>query len=134
MYELIICEKPSACKKIAEALADTKPTQTKKGKVTYYSLKHNKKEILVGCAVGHLFGLSEKEKSPWGTYPVFDIEWKPAAEISKRSAFSNNIAKTMTCWDMPKPSIIASCPKRRGRRRSMFTFWRAPIIRRLSAV
>jgi DNA topoisomerase-1 len=59
-YELIISEKPQAAKKIAEALADKKAKKESINKVPYYKLTHNKKEIVVGCAVGHLYTLTEK--------------------------------------------------------------------------
>ena len=87
MYELIICEKPNAAKKIAEALADGKPIKENLNGVPYYKVTHGKKDIVIACAVGHLYGLAEKEKNGW-SFPVFDIEWKPAAEVSKKSAFS----------------------------------------------
>ena len=65
MTQLIICEKPSQSLKIAEALADKKPAKKKSGKAVYYEIQHNGKEILVGCAVGHLFNLKEKNKNGW---------------------------------------------------------------------
>ncbi|MDP4012741.1 MAG: DNA topoisomerase I [Candidatus Nanoarchaeia archaeon] len=86
MVELLIAEKPSAMQKIAEALADTKPKKKFINKIAYYELEHKGKKILVGCAVGHLFGLEQKKKKGW-TYPIFDVEWKPAYK-SKKSAFS----------------------------------------------
>ena len=87
MYELIICEKPSAAKKIAEALANGKPIKENMNGVPYYKITRGNRDIVVSCAVGHLYGLGEREKKGW-IFPVFDIEWKPAAEISKKSAFS----------------------------------------------
>jgi DNA topoisomerase-1 len=87
MYELIICEKPNAAKRIAESLADGKPIKENINGVPYYKITHGKKDIVVACAVGHLYGLAEKEKKGW-TFPVFDIEWRPASEVSKKSAFS----------------------------------------------
>ena len=87
MYELIITEKPAAANKIAEALADGKSIKENIGGVPYYKLTHGKKDIVVACAVGHLYGLAEKIKKGW-IYPVFDIEWKPVSEIVKRSAFT----------------------------------------------
>ncbi|MBI2651169.1 hypothetical protein HYX01_01755 [Candidatus Woesearchaeota archaeon] len=89
MYELIITEKPNAAKKIAEALADGKAIKENINGIPYYRITRGKKDIVVACAVGHLYGLAEKEKKKW-TYPIFDIEWKPAAEVSKKSAFSKN--------------------------------------------
>ncbi len=88
MVELIITEKPAQAEKIANALADSKPTKKKINKAPYYEIKHNKKDILVGCAVGHLYGLKEiKNKNGW-TYPVFNVKWMESYKIKKSSAFS----------------------------------------------
>tara|TARA_Y100000310_G_scaffold345853_1_gene471418 strand:- start:1909 stop:4125 length:2217 start_codon:yes stop_codon:yes gene_type:complete len=87
MYELIITEKPNAAKKVAEALADGKAIKENMSGVPYYLVTHGKRDIVVACAVGHLYGLGEKEKKGW-VFPVFDIEWKPAGDISKKSGFS----------------------------------------------
>ena len=89
-YELIICEKPQAAKKIAEALADNTPKKESTNKVPYYILKHKGKDIVVGCAVGHLFTVAEKGKGKW-TYPVFELEWIPSYEKSKQKYSKNYI-------------------------------------------
>ena len=81
MYELIITEKPAAAKKIAEALADNKPKkETYMRKIPYYRLTHNKKEIIVACAVGHLYGLAEKDKQTIDEYAA-DCELKPGESL-----------------------------------------------------
>ena len=90
MTELIITEKPMAALKIAAALGDSKPIKKTKGKSVYYEITRNKKEILVGCAVGHLYGLSEKTKTKWGTYPIFDIMWKPKYDIDKNAKYTKS--------------------------------------------
>ncbi len=86
--QLIICEKPNAALKVAEALADKKPIKKSIGKVSYYELIHNGKKILVGCAVGHLYGLAEKDKKKGWSYPTFSYEWKPSYQVSKSALFS----------------------------------------------
>jgi DNA topoisomerase I len=98
MYELIICEKPNAAKKIADALADGKAIKENMKGVPYYLVTHGKRDIVVACAVGHLYGLGEKEKKGW-IFPVFDIEWKPSGDISKKSSFSKkylNVIKKLS--------------------------------------
>ena len=85
--ELIICEKPNAAKRIADSLADGKPIQENIQKVAYYKITHGKKDIIVACAVGHLYGLAQKEGKKW-TFPLFDIEWKPISEVSRNAQFS----------------------------------------------
>jgi DNA topoisomerase I len=90
MVELIVTEKPQAALKIATALGDSTPIKQTKGKSVYYEIKRGKKEILVGCAVGHLYGLAEKVKTKWGTYPIFDIEWKPKSDIDKNAGYTKS--------------------------------------------
>ncbi|MBT4577266.1 DNA topoisomerase I [Candidatus Woesearchaeota archaeon] len=89
MTELIFTEKPAQAEKIAFALADDIPTKKELGRAPYYEITHNGKDIIVGCAVGHLFGLKEikTEKKGW-TYPVFDIEWVESHKIRKTQAHS----------------------------------------------
>ena len=94
MYELIITEKPAASLKIATALADKTPIKKMNKKVPYYELTHKGKKIVVACAVGHLYSLSEKEKSGW-TYPSFEIEWKLSSEINKASKFTKEYSSTI---------------------------------------
>ena len=91
-YELIITEKPQAAMKIAYALADIAPIKKSMDGVPYYELKHDDSNIVVACAVGHLFGLEEKNKS--FDYPVFDIEWKPSY-LDKKAAFTKKYANVL---------------------------------------
>ncbi|MEM4638003.1 MAG: DNA topoisomerase I [Candidatus Woesearchaeota archaeon] len=80
-YELIITEKPNAAKMIAQALSEQKLIKENEKGVPYYKIKHKNKEIIIGCAVGHLYTVAEKNKS--FNYPVFDLEWKPNSEVIK---------------------------------------------------
>src|SRR3989338_7117008 len=70
-YELIITEKPQAALKISNALGKT--IQKTLNNVPYYEVSRNGKEIIVGCAVGHLFTL--KQNSSANQIPSFDISW-----------------------------------------------------------
>jgi len=79
-YTLIITEKPNAANKIASALAERKPLKNNFKGAPYYEITRGKKDIIVACAVGHLYGLDQKEKS-WD-FPVFDIGWE--ASYKKR--------------------------------------------------
>jgi len=86
-YELIIAEKPNAALKIAEALADKKTVKKSVGKISYYELEHKGKRIVVGCAVGHLFTIAEKDKKAW-TYPIFNYEWKASYLANKDAKYT----------------------------------------------
>src|SRR3989338_8670158 len=108
MYELIICEKPAAANKIAEALADGKAIKENYQGVPHYKLTHGKKDIVVACAVGHLYGLSEKQKKGWA-FPVFDIEWKPVSETVKNSAFTKKYLNTLKKLAKDADSFTVAC-------------------------
>lgn len=95
MVELIITEKPSAAKKIAEGLS-SKSVQKKENGVTYYELQHEGKDILVASAVGHLYTVAEKEKS--FKYPSYNLQWVPSFDVTKSAAYTKkyyNIIKKL---------------------------------------
>ncbi|MEI7718552.1 MAG: DNA topoisomerase I [archaeon] len=76
---LIVCEKPQAAEKIAAALSDGTDQKIKdKNGVAYYQFNKDGKSFLVGCAVGHLFGI--KQNTVRGEFPSFDVSWQPNYE------------------------------------------------------
>jgi DNA topoisomerase I len=81
-YKLIITEKPQAAGKIAAALADGSDDRVTKNKVSYYELDRNGERVVVGCAVGHLFSVSQTVGG--SVYPIFDIGWFPNFEVNKK--------------------------------------------------
>jgi DNA topoisomerase-1 len=72
-YELVVTEKPQAALKIASALG--KATQRNVGSVSYYEVDRNGKRLVVACAVGHLFTLTQSSRG--SEIPVFNIKWVP---------------------------------------------------------
>jgi len=93
MTELLISEKPDAALKIATALADDKVTKKVNKKVPYYEITHKGKKIIVGCAVGHLFGLKEKDGKGW-VYPAFNYDWFPIYEVNKFAKYTKDYIET----------------------------------------
>jgi len=109
MTTLIITEKPSQAKKIAESLADGKLTQKKyQNTVNYYEITHDKESIIVVCAVGHLYNLDEIKKQGW-TYPVFNIEWKEAHEINKSSKFTKKYLDAIKSLAKNANKFVIAC-------------------------
>jgi len=106
--ELIITEKPSQSLKIAEALADKKPVKKTEKGVSYYELKHKGKDILVGCAVGHIFNLKEKKSNGW-TYPTYDYEWQPSHKISKSAEFTKKYLDVLKKLSKQADSFTVAC-------------------------
>lgn len=105
--ELIISEKPSAAKKIAEALADTKPVVEKINGVTLHRFKHKAKEMTIVAAAGHLYTVMEKKKS--FIYPSYDIEWVPSYKAGKANAFSKKFLDVIIKEAKKAKSFVVAC-------------------------
>lgn len=106
---LIIAEKPSAAQKLAEALSDKglkKNVYLKK--IPYYELTHKGEKIIVVCAVGHLYTVTEKNKKGW-TYPVFDVEWKASYEVNKGAAFTKPYLSLIQKLCKDSGDIVVAC-------------------------
>ena len=81
-YALVITEKPQAASKIAAALSNGKDRKLSDAGIPYYELERNNKQVVVACAVGHLFSLAQLKKEQG--YPVFNIGWFPNFEVRKK--------------------------------------------------
>lgn len=108
MVELIITEKPSSAKKLAAALADTKPVQKKVKQNSYFELTHNKQKIMVTSAVGHLYGLVEAKDSHW-SFPVFDIKWDATHKHSKNLKYVKQYIDTITALTKKADEFTVAC-------------------------
>ena len=81
---MLVTEKPTAARKIAIALDDSRsPKEVKKGKTSYFECVHGNDELVVVYALGHLFELKQTEKG-W-TYPRLENEWVPKYEVDKKA-------------------------------------------------
>ncbi len=108
-YELIICEKPSAAKNVAKALADGKAIQKSEKGVPYYEVTHGKTDIVVTSAVGHLYGLAQKDAKQKWKYPIFEIEWVPTSEIDKHAASTTKFIDTIKKLSKKAKSFVIAC-------------------------
>ncbi len=86
-YSLIICEKPNAARKIAQALAEGTVSEKKFGKASALEISRKGQRIILVSAVGHLYSLVEKDKGKW-TYPVLETKWVPVWEGGKGAEFA----------------------------------------------
>ncbi len=105
-YELIIAEKTDAARRIAEALSNNIQKHLYKN-VPYFQLDYDGKNIIVAAAVGHLFNLTEKEKS--GSYPIFDLVWKPSYLVSKQAAFTKKYYDALKKISKEASSLVNAC-------------------------
>jgi DNA topoisomerase-1 len=74
VYTLVVCEKPDAARRIAQALGSAK--ETRAGGISVFDVEFSSKKYKVCSASGHLYGLVDKTKNR-SVYPVLDLEWAP---------------------------------------------------------
>jgi DNA topoisomerase I len=73
-YTLVVCEKPDAARRMAEALSDGNHSSVPSEAATAFAFERNGESYVVCSALGHLYEVSD----PFGeraVYPVFDVEW-----------------------------------------------------------
>lgn len=107
MSILIISEKPSAARKIADALSGGRARTMGKGKVKYLEFVLGGQSVQVAAAVGHIYGL--KQKVPGGAYPVFDIEWAPSHEIQKGSDYTKDYLSVLKTLSKDADEVVNAC-------------------------
>ncbi|MFX1481805.1 MAG: DNA topoisomerase I [Promethearchaeota archaeon] len=87
---MVITEKPTAARRIADALDDGRaPVEVKKRGASYYECKRGSDELIVVYALGHLFELKQTVKG-W-TYPRLEAEWVPKYEVEKKATQTKSI-------------------------------------------
>jgi DNA topoisomerase-1 len=107
-YTLIVSEKPSAAKRIAQALATGEFKMLGKKDAPYYRITRSGKEIVVVPAVGHLFVLDEKERNAKWKYPVFSVEWRPTFK-EKGNLWSKKYYQNISDLAKKARDFISAC-------------------------
>ena len=80
---LVICEKPTVARRIAEALdVNRAPESYRERGVPYFIARRGRKDLVVVSALGHLFTIAQ-DGGKW-TYPIFGFRWVPGHEADKR--------------------------------------------------
>jgi len=81
-YRLVICEKPDAAKRVADALGEGEVETFVVGGVQVHGLTRGDRCYVVCSALGHLYAVSDSFRRR-ETWPVFDLEWYPAHLVDK---------------------------------------------------
>jgi DNA topoisomerase-1 len=77
LYTLVVCEKPDAARRIAQALGD--PTESRPAGISVFDVISDGRHYKVCTAFGHLYGLIDFTKNR-SVYPVLDLEWAPTSK------------------------------------------------------
>ncbi|MFC1803472.1 DNA topoisomerase I [Thermoproteota archaeon] len=105
---LVITEKPSSARRIANALDDSgKPRHAKYGKVSFYVSSRGDDELVVVSAVGHLYSI-DQDSSGW-TYPVFKIKWVPTYLQNKKALHTKQYLDAIIALAKTADEYISAC-------------------------
>jgi DNA topoisomerase-1 len=78
---LVVCEKPDAARRIAQALGDAKESRSA-GVPVFDVASSDNRHYKVCSALGHLYGLADVAGNR-GVYPVLDLEWAPVVKNAR---------------------------------------------------
>lgn len=86
-YTLVVCEKPDAARRVAQALDDAK--ESRQAGVPVFDVIFDDVHYKVCSASGHLYGVADGTKNR-SVYPVLDLEWAP---LEKKARVIGAISK-----------------------------------------
>lgn len=108
MDTLVIAEKPSVALRLAMALGNGKQEQKHTNeRVSYYEIKNGKDTLYVAAAVGHLFTITQKDKTRG--YPVLEIEWAPSHSVSSFSEYTKKYLDALAVLSKKCDKFINAC-------------------------
>lgn len=127
-YALVVCEKPSVARRIAEALGTShfarirclqkNPDPAAKRKPglqsnAFLAVSQNGQSFVVCSALGHLYGLIDVNGNR-NKYPIFDVKWAPISRKrngggQKTSMVSQQIIKSISFLSKRATSYIHAC-------------------------
>ncbi len=83
-YTLVICEKPDAARRVAEALKEDKLAALNFGGVEVFVVQNPRNQYVVCSALGHLYTVEDPARKRH-VYPVFDIDWFPTNVVNPKA-------------------------------------------------
>jgi DNA topoisomerase-1 len=105
---LVICEKPRAAERIAQALDERgKPLRKRLMRVPYYLAYRGGDELIVVPALGHLYTVAQKG-GRW-TYPIFDLKWVPAYEADRKASRTRVFIEAVTRLSKEAEAYVSAC-------------------------
>ena len=102
-YILVICEKPKAAQKIAEALC-AKRKYIING-VPIWLTEWNGQRLVIAPAAGHLFTLATDDKG----YPTFNFKWVPRYLVDEEAKFSKKFFDVLKMLSKNAIGFINAC-------------------------
>jgi DNA topoisomerase-1 len=107
---LVICEKPHAARRIAQALGTNnfKRSISSEGVPFFHAVSNNNNHFIIFSSIGHIYGLVDVTKNR-EIYPVFDLEWMPLVAKSGRLIRVEQIIKSISDASKRATRFIHAC-------------------------
>ncbi|MDG7016266.1 MAG: DNA topoisomerase I [Nitrososphaerota archaeon] len=86
-YTLVVCEKPDAARKVADALSGGMAVGSTVEGVTVFRFERDDGDYAICAAQGHVYSVSDPLAERL-VYPVFDVEWYDRGLIEKKATGS----------------------------------------------
>jgi len=83
-YTLVVCEKPDAAQRVAEALSDGNAQGSAFEGVKIFRFTSQGEDFVICSAQGHVYAISDPfdERT---VYPIFDVEWYPSNLVEEKN-------------------------------------------------
>lgn len=108
MYTLVICEKPDAAKRVADALSAGTGENTLVEGVQVHNFTWNGEEFMVCSAQGHVYGVSDPVAERT-VYPVFDVEWFRTDLVDEKRAGAGRRISAIKKLAMGASKFVNAC-------------------------
>ncbi|HZY95276.1 MAG TPA: DNA topoisomerase I [Candidatus Bathyarchaeia archaeon] len=110
MYTLIICEKPDAASRVARAIDDDySPRREQVEGVPVFKCNSGLHRIVVCSALGHLYTLDSKGRTPQRYYPVWDYDWRARHLTRKKDSRLSRWIRVISSLAAQADSYINAC-------------------------
>ena len=106
-YSLVICEKPEAAKKIAEALSNNTYRTKKVTDSVVFNLNYKGKELVICSALGHLYKI--KLAKTQSKLSIFDYSWIPINKPKNKAVIINSKINLIKLLSKDAKEFILAC-------------------------
>ena len=106
-YSLVICEKPEAAKKIAEALSNNTYRTRKIMDSIVFNLNYKGKELIICSALGHLYKINLTKTQ--SKLPVYNYSWIPINKPKNKAVIINLKINLIKLLSKDAKEFILAC-------------------------
>jgi DNA topoisomerase-1 len=107
-YTLIVTEKPSAAKRVAEALDSQGKAEKTREKGVPYFVAHRNRKLVVVPALGHLYTIIQVGGKR-NYYPVFNFRWAPRHLAERGAKNIRNWIETISKLSHDAEQFVSAC-------------------------